>query len=72
MHTVIVVDPAGVPIRVVCGFCQSEHNYRGGPEDRHGVGAGGCEPERTDESVRRAATASRFPSSANEKGLRLP
>ena len=22
---------AGQPIRVVCGFCQSEHNYRGGP-----------------------------------------
>jgi hypothetical protein len=31
MHTVIVVDHAGIPIRVVCGFCQSEHNYRGGP-----------------------------------------
>jgi hypothetical protein len=31
MHTVIVVDQEGVPIRVVCGFCQSEHNYRGGP-----------------------------------------
>jgi hypothetical protein len=31
MHTVIAADPAGVPIRVVCGFCQSEHNYRGGP-----------------------------------------
>jgi hypothetical protein len=31
MHTVIAADPFGVPIRVVCGFCQSEHNYRGGP-----------------------------------------
>ena len=31
MHTVIAADPQGVPIRVVCGFCQSEHNYRGGP-----------------------------------------
>jgi hypothetical protein len=31
MHTVIAADSAGVPIRVVCGFCQSEHNYRGGP-----------------------------------------
>jgi hypothetical protein len=30
MHTVVAADPAGVPIRVVCGFCQSEHNYRGG------------------------------------------
>ena len=31
MHTVIAADPQGVPIRVVCGYCQSEHNYRGGP-----------------------------------------
>jgi len=31
MHTVIVADPNGVPIRVACGYCSSEHNYRGGP-----------------------------------------
>jgi hypothetical protein len=31
MHTVVAADGDGVPIRVVCGFCQSEHNYRGGP-----------------------------------------
>jgi hypothetical protein len=31
MHTVIVVDEGGQPIRVVCGYCRSEHNYRGGP-----------------------------------------
>jgi hypothetical protein len=31
MHTVIAADAAGVPIRVVCGYCDSEHNYRGGP-----------------------------------------
>src|SRR6186997_812705 len=31
MHTVIVVDGGGRPIRVSCGFCHSEHNYRGGP-----------------------------------------
>jgi hypothetical protein len=30
-HTVVVVDDAGEPIRVACGFCHSEHNYRGGP-----------------------------------------
>src|SRR3954470_11206620 len=30
-HTIIVVDGAGVPIRVACGYCGSEHNYRGGP-----------------------------------------
>jgi hypothetical protein len=39
MHTVIVVDGTGLPIRVSCGFCHSEHNYRGGP--RVGVEAGG-------------------------------
>ena len=31
MHTVIVVDGDGHPMRVSCGFCHSEHNYRGGP-----------------------------------------
>jgi hypothetical protein len=31
MHTVVVVDGSGQPIRVDCGFCHSEHNYRGGP-----------------------------------------
>jgi hypothetical protein len=31
MHTVIAADGEGIPIRVVCGYCHSEHNYRGGP-----------------------------------------
>jgi len=31
MHTVVVVDGAGQPIRVTCQYCRSEHNYRGGP-----------------------------------------
>jgi hypothetical protein len=30
LHTVVVADAHGVPIRVVCGYCHSEHNYRGG------------------------------------------
>jgi hypothetical protein len=29
-HTVIVVDAGGRPLRVQCGFCDSQHNYRGG------------------------------------------
>ena len=38
MHTVIVVDGDGRPLRVACGFCHSEHNYRGGPQvDRSGA-----------------------------------
>jgi hypothetical protein len=31
MHTVVAADADGQAIRVVCGYCQSEHNYRGGP-----------------------------------------
>jgi hypothetical protein len=31
LHTVIAADPKGQPIRVMCGYCRSEHNYRGGP-----------------------------------------
>ena len=31
MHTVVATDGQGVPLRVRCGYCESEHNYRGGP-----------------------------------------
>jgi len=31
MHVVIAADAAGAPLRVACGYCDSEHNYRGGP-----------------------------------------
>jgi hypothetical protein len=31
LHTVVVVDGEGRPIRVVCDYCRSEHNFRGGP-----------------------------------------
>jgi hypothetical protein len=29
VHTVIVADGNGQPIRTACGYCGSEHNYRG-------------------------------------------
>ena len=31
MHTVIASDNESRPLRVVCGYCDSEHNFRGGP-----------------------------------------
>ena len=31
MHTVVVTDAESRPLRVVCGYCDSEHNFRGGP-----------------------------------------
>jgi len=35
-HTVMAVDGEGRPLRVVCGFCGSQHNYRGGGDGRPG------------------------------------
>jgi hypothetical protein len=47
MHTVVAADAAGRPIRVDCGYCHSEHNYRGGPRlgsDDSAASAGGTRP----------------------------
>ena len=44
MHTVVAADTEGRPIRVDCGYCHSEHNYRGGA--RIGVTGGYGGPER--------------------------
>ncbi len=30
LHTVVAADENGAPLRVVCDYCRSEHNYRGG------------------------------------------
>jgi hypothetical protein len=57
MHTVVAADSDGQPIRVVCGFCQSEHNYRGGP--------------RIGEQPSIAAVAARSPA-APQEGARRP
>jgi hypothetical protein len=49
-HTVIAVDGEGVPLRVACGFCDSQHNYRGGPEPPRGAAtsrSAGPGPSRT-------------------------
>jgi len=32
LHTVIVVDESGIPVRVQCDFCGSQHNSRGAAE----------------------------------------
>jgi hypothetical protein len=36
-HTVMAVDADGQILRVVCGFCRSEHNYRGGGDEPAGA-----------------------------------
>jgi hypothetical protein len=53
MHTVIAAGPDGRPIRVACGYCRSEHNYRGGPRvDTSGSATG---PARSSVQPRSAA-----------------
>jgi hypothetical protein len=37
LHTVIVVDGTGQPIRVSCDYCDSQHNFRGGPRVESGL-----------------------------------
>ena len=64
LHTVIAADPEGKPIRVVCGFCHSEHNYRGGPrvgQDSHVAGWGGSVASPTRAPAKRAARTEREP-----------
>lgn len=42
-HTVLVADPAGRPLRVICDHCGSQHNYRGGAPEPQRPPAGGHE-----------------------------
>lgn len=64
MHTVVAADGDGRPIRVDCGYCHSEHNYRGG--GRIGAPSGGPAPHQAastspppDRVARRSAAGAR-------------
>jgi hypothetical protein len=59
LHTVVAADTSGRPIRVMCGYCRSEHNYRGGPR----IEPSGPSPPPTSASPRerRVADATRAP-----------
>jgi hypothetical protein len=39
-HTVVVADSNGAALRVICDYCGSQHNFRGG-ESKHGTGKDG-------------------------------
>jgi hypothetical protein len=43
-HTIIAVDESGDVLRVVCDFCGSQHNYRGGGEGEATVPASAASP----------------------------
>lgn len=59
MHTVVAAGADGQPIRVVCGYCRSEHNYRGGPR---------VETSSRGEPVERSSTVSSAPRSSRGAG----
>ena len=61
MHTVIAADSNGVPIRVACGYCSSEHNYRGGPRIDVSGGPSKAVPEDARSSPTRAPRSGREP-----------
>ena len=55
LHTIIAADADGRPIRVACGYCRSEHNFRGGPRVEPS-GASARPPAPTRDSPRAAAS----------------
>jgi hypothetical protein len=63
MHTVVAADPEGRPLRVVCGYCRSEHHFRGGPRIGQEPHAGGAAESRIAprESPRRSLKGDRDP-----------
>ena len=63
MHTVVAADADGRPIRVDCGYCHSEHNYRGGA--RIGAPSGvGASPERDARGERQSAPRANRPAAS--------
>jgi hypothetical protein len=55
MHTVVAADADGRPIRVDCGYCHSEHNFRGGA--RIGFSPSTAQPDRAAPAEARARAA---------------
>ena len=66
MHTIIVVDGDGQPLRVACGYCDSEHNYRGGPR----IEPSGAPP--TPAATRTAPTSAGAPPVARRSSEPMP
>src|SRR4051812_13705097 len=70
LHTVIAADTAGRPIRVSCGYCHSEHNYRGGARIGVDVDATARSARPTDTVVtesRRSSVSAPFPIVSDRK-----
>src|SRR5436309_10478287 len=72
MHTVIVVDGDGRPIRVSCGYCDSEHNYRGGPALASREATASAVPPKPPAVARAGQTASHGGAGRTTKAVKDP
>ena len=72
MHTVIAADPNGVPIRVACGYCSSEHNFRGGPRTDVQPARGGEPAERRRGAADAAPGTATFPLVSERERMASP
>jgi hypothetical protein len=60
IHTIIVVDTSGQPLRVQCGYCSSQHNYRRGPRvDTQPTSSAASSPSRSTATASAAASRER-------------
>jgi hypothetical protein len=60
MHTVVASGEDGRPLRVSCGYCGSEHNFRGGPS-LSVLSAATPKPPAGERGLPRAASTAPFP-----------
>jgi hypothetical protein len=60
MHTVVASGEDGRPLRVSCGYCGSEHNFRGGPS-ASALSATTHKPSTGERGLPRAASTAPFP-----------
>jgi hypothetical protein len=72
LHTVIAADAAGRPLRVVCGYCSSEHNYRGGPRIDPSGAAPATSSAQSREDRRTPSAAEPFPLVGDRERIRAP
>jgi hypothetical protein len=67
MHTIVVTDADAQPLRVSCGYCHSEHNYRGGPRIQSSAAAA-----RQVQATHEGGAAPRQPNSPAQPPSRAP
>jgi hypothetical protein len=74
IHTVRAVDGEGRPLRVVCDYCDSEHNYRGGARIDPSGPAPATAPRGSAPRERRPDTSARdpFPTVSDRERIAQP